>query len=92
MAQTRKVGGGDLVISSNVDVRNAGWPIAADQASSNMFIMEAGNIGRHSRRASSADISSTCNCLPPWPDPNYAIDESWAVVDPYGTDIRGGNL
>ena len=24
--------------------------------------------------------------LAPWPDPNYAIDESWAAIDPYGTN------
>lgn len=28
--------------------------------------------------------------LAPWPDPNYAIDESWASVDPYGSEIRDG--
>jgi hypothetical protein len=28
--------------------------------------------------------------LSPWPDPNYAIDESWAAVDPYGSDARDG--
>lgn len=28
--------------------------------------------------------------LAPWPDPNYAIDESWAAVDPYGSEARDG--
>ena len=28
--------------------------------------------------------------LAPWPDPNYAIDESWATVDPYGSEARDG--
>jgi hypothetical protein len=28
--------------------------------------------------------------LAPWPDPDYAIDESWAAVDPYGSEARGG--
>ena len=28
--------------------------------------------------------------LAPWPDPNYAIDESWARVDPYGSEARDG--
>jgi glyoxylase-like metal-dependent hydrolase (beta-lactamase superfamily II) len=28
--------------------------------------------------------------LAPWPDPNYAIDESWAAVDPYGSEAREG--
>jgi glyoxylase-like metal-dependent hydrolase (beta-lactamase superfamily II) len=28
--------------------------------------------------------------LAPWPDPNYAIDESWAAVDPYGSEARQG--
>ncbi len=28
--------------------------------------------------------------LAPWPDPNYAIDESWAFVDPYGSEARNG--
>ncbi len=28
--------------------------------------------------------------LAPWPDPNFAIDESWAVVDPYGSEARQG--
>ena len=26
--------------------------------------------------------------LAPWPDPNYAIDESWARIDPYGSEVR----
>jgi glyoxylase-like metal-dependent hydrolase (beta-lactamase superfamily II) len=31
--------------------------------------------------------------LAPWPDPNYAIDESWARVDPYGSEApRGANV
>src|ERR1019366_4079682 len=29
-------------------------------------------------------------CITPWPDPNYAIDESWAAVDPYGSEARDG--
>lgn len=28
--------------------------------------------------------------MAPWPDPNYAIDESWAAVDPYGSEARDG--
>ena len=28
--------------------------------------------------------------LSPWPDPNYAIDESWAAVSPYGSEARAG--
>ncbi len=28
--------------------------------------------------------------LAPWPDPNYAIDENWAAVDPYGSEARDG--
>lgn len=28
--------------------------------------------------------------LSPWPDPNYAVDESWAAVHPYGTTTRRG--
>ena len=28
--------------------------------------------------------------LAPWPDPNYAIDESWAAVDPYGSEAHDG--
>jgi hypothetical protein len=28
--------------------------------------------------------------LAPWPDPNFAIDESWAIVDPYGSEARQG--
>jgi len=28
--------------------------------------------------------------LAPWPDLNYAIDESWAAVDPYGSEVRAG--
>jgi len=28
--------------------------------------------------------------LAPWPDPNYAIDESWARIDPYGSEVRDG--
>jgi glyoxylase-like metal-dependent hydrolase (beta-lactamase superfamily II) len=28
--------------------------------------------------------------LSPWPDPNYAVDESWAVVYPYGNKVKKG--
>ncbi len=28
--------------------------------------------------------------LAPWPDPDYAIDESWATVNPYGSEVREG--
>jgi glyoxylase-like metal-dependent hydrolase (beta-lactamase superfamily II) len=28
--------------------------------------------------------------LAPWPDPNYGIDESWAAVVPYGSEVRAG--
>jgi glyoxylase-like metal-dependent hydrolase (beta-lactamase superfamily II) len=28
--------------------------------------------------------------LAPWPDLNYAIDESWAAVAPYGSEVRSG--
>jgi glyoxylase-like metal-dependent hydrolase (beta-lactamase superfamily II) len=28
--------------------------------------------------------------LAPWPAPNYAIDESWAFVDPYGSEAHEG--
>jgi glyoxylase-like metal-dependent hydrolase (beta-lactamase superfamily II) len=28
--------------------------------------------------------------LVPWPDPNYAIDENWAAVDPYASEAREG--
>jgi glyoxylase-like metal-dependent hydrolase (beta-lactamase superfamily II) len=28
--------------------------------------------------------------LAPWPDLNYAIDESWAAVDPYRAEVRNG--
>ena len=28
--------------------------------------------------------------LAPWPDPDYAVDESWAAVDPYGSEVRDG--
>lgn len=34
---------------------------------------------------------ATLKELAPWPDPNYAIDESWAVVDPYGSETRDGH-
>jgi glyoxylase-like metal-dependent hydrolase (beta-lactamase superfamily II) len=34
--------------------------------------------------------TATLKELVPWPDPNYAIDESWAAVDPYGSEIRDG--
>jgi hypothetical protein len=29
--------------------------------------------------------------LAPWPDPNYAIDESWARVNPYAIEVRSGD-
>ena len=29
--------------------------------------------------------------LAPWPDPNYAIDESWAAVVPYGSNVHKGD-
>jgi len=28
--------------------------------------------------------------LAPWPDPNYEIDENWAAVDPYGSEVHAG--
>jgi glyoxylase-like metal-dependent hydrolase (beta-lactamase superfamily II) len=28
--------------------------------------------------------------LAPWPDPNYAVDESWAAVHPYGSTVKDG--
>ena len=28
--------------------------------------------------------------LAPWPDPNYMIDESWAAVHPYASEVRAG--
>lgn len=28
--------------------------------------------------------------LAPWPDPNYAIDESWAAAYPYASEVRNG--
>jgi glyoxylase-like metal-dependent hydrolase (beta-lactamase superfamily II) len=28
--------------------------------------------------------------LAPWPDPNYAVDESWAAVHPYAGQVRSG--
>ncbi len=28
--------------------------------------------------------------LAPWPDPNYAIDESWAAIAPYGSRVNTG--
>jgi glyoxylase-like metal-dependent hydrolase (beta-lactamase superfamily II) len=28
--------------------------------------------------------------LAPWPDLNYAIDESWAAVDPYSSEVHDG--
>ncbi|MGH9630475.1 MAG: MBL fold metallo-hydrolase, partial [Bryobacteraceae bacterium] len=30
--------------------------------------------------------------LAPWPDPNYALDESWARVYPYGTETEPGKV
>jgi glyoxylase-like metal-dependent hydrolase (beta-lactamase superfamily II) len=30
--------------------------------------------------------------LAPWPDLNYAIDENWAALDPYGTTVRDGRV
>lgn len=29
--------------------------------------------------------------LAPWPDANYAIDESWARVEPYASEVRSGD-
>ncbi len=29
--------------------------------------------------------------LAPWPHPNYAVDESWAAIHPYGSTVRAGN-
>jgi glyoxylase-like metal-dependent hydrolase (beta-lactamase superfamily II) len=28
--------------------------------------------------------------MSPWPEPNYAIDESWAAIHPYGSTVRAG--
>jgi glyoxylase-like metal-dependent hydrolase (beta-lactamase superfamily II) len=44
-------------------------------------------------RAELLKQSATLMELAPWPDPNFAIDESWARIDPYGSEIRdGGNV
>lgn len=29
--------------------------------------------------------------MAPWPDPNYAIDESWAAVHPYASTVKSGD-
>ncbi len=33
---------------------------------------------------------ATLKELAPWPDINYAVDENWAAIDPYGTTVRHG--
>ena len=33
---------------------------------------------------------SIIETLSVWPDPNYEIDESWAVIQPYGATVRKG--
>ena len=49
---------GAPVISATEDVTCAGWPIAAAQASTNIFTAGIGPILSNSRRASSGEISS----------------------------------
>jgi len=58
MAQSRKLFGGAPVISANVEVTSAGWPIAAAQAASSIFTAGSGPIVSNSRRASSGEIST----------------------------------
>jgi len=33
---------------------------------------------------------ATLKALAPWPEPNYAIDDNWASVYPYATEVRAG--
>jgi hypothetical protein len=64
VAHSRNVRAGFPVISATEEVTKAGWPIPADQASSNIFTTDAGMIVANSRRASSGDISSMRNERP----------------------------
>jgi hypothetical protein len=36
--------------------------------------------------------SETLKELSPWPDINYSIDESWARIHPYGSEVRTGDV
>jgi len=42
-------------------------------------------------RAELLKQSAAVTELAPWPDPNYASDESWARVDPYASEARDGD-
>jgi glyoxylase-like metal-dependent hydrolase (beta-lactamase superfamily II) len=35
--------------------------------------------------------SATLKQLSPWPDINYMVDESWARIYPYGSDVKAGD-
>jgi glyoxylase-like metal-dependent hydrolase (beta-lactamase superfamily II) len=45
---------------------------------------------RERMRAELTKRIAILNELSPWPEPNYAIDESWAAIHPYGSTVRAG--
>jgi hypothetical protein len=53
-----------------------------------MFRYNAQQISR--MQAELSERSAALAQLSPWPDINYMVDESWARVFPYGSEIGGG--
>jgi len=53
-----------------------------------MFRYSAAQVNR--MRAELAERSTALAQLSPWPDINYMVDESWARVFPYGSEVRAG--
>ncbi len=53
------------------------------------FRFSAGQLER--MRAELRKRAAIVRELAPWPDPNYAVDESWAAVHPYGSTLRKGD-
>ena len=45
---------------------------------------------RERMRAELTKRIAILNEMSPWPEPNYAIDESWAAIHPYGSTVRAG--
>jgi glyoxylase-like metal-dependent hydrolase (beta-lactamase superfamily II) len=53
-----------------------------------LFRYSGAQVSRMQREL--AKRSATLKQLSPWPDINYSIDESWARIHPYGSEVRAG--
>jgi glyoxylase-like metal-dependent hydrolase (beta-lactamase superfamily II) len=54
-----------------------------------MFRFSADQLGTMRRELSVR--TEALAALAPWPDPNYAVDESWARIYPYGSTPKSGD-